>query len=124
MVIDAWADELSGETAVLAGDLNCSAQGPSALPHLANIDRLEGLGVVSAYHVHNRIAHGAEPEMTLRWIGPGRVARSYHCDFVFLSQAARGALRHSEVGSLRDWVETGLSDHVPLMVGLERDALT
>jgi hypothetical protein len=42
---------------------------------------------------------------------------------VFLSQAASGALRHSEVGSFRDWIETGLSDHVPLVVGLERDSL-
>jgi hypothetical protein len=64
--IEAWERELRSEPVVLAGDLNCSAQGPSSSPHLANIRRLEALGVRSAYHHARGVSHGDEPEMTLR----------------------------------------------------------
>jgi hypothetical protein len=117
--IDAWEPELRSERVVLAGDLNCSAEGPSANPHLANIQRLEALGVRSAYHAARGVPHGSEPEMTLRWIGPGRVQHTYHCDFVFLSSPALERLRAVEVGTMAEWVESGLSDHAPVVARLE-----
>lgn len=120
--IDAWEHELRSEPVILAGDLNCSAQGPSALPHLANLTRLEALGVQSAYHAHHSVAHGTEPDQTLRWIGPGRVPHLYHCDFVFLSARALAGLEHAEVGAAEAWIENGLSDHAPVVARVALEA--
>ncbi len=121
--IDAWENELRSEAVVLAGDLNCSAQGPSAAPHLENVARLRELGVRSSYHAHRGVAHGEETEMTLRWFGPGSRERTYHCDLVFLSDAFTHLLEDVTVGAMAEWVESGLSDHTPVVtnIGLRGD---
>ena len=113
--IDAWEHELRSEPVILAGDLNCSAQGPSAAPHRENVARLEMLGMRSAYHAHRGVAHGGETEMTLRWFGPGSHEYTYHCDFVFLSDAITRRLEGVTVGTMAEWVESGLSDHAPVV---------
>jgi len=41
-----------------AGALDCSPQGPSSRPHLANLARLDALGVVSPWHAHTGEEHG------------------------------------------------------------------
>lgn len=117
--IDAWEREIRTGRVILAGDLNCSVQGPSVDPHLGNIARLEEMGARSAYHAHGRVAHGEESEMTLRWIGPGKRVHLYHCDFTFLSSAIGHRLECVEVGSIADWVESNLSDHVPVLAHLK-----
>jgi hypothetical protein len=116
--IDRWADVLKSEPVVIAGDLNASIQGPSTEAHRRNLERLRDLGVVSAYHEHHSVAHGAEEAMTLRWIGPGRGVHYYHCDFAFLSRVVAPHLAGAHVGTVPDWIETGLSDHCPVIVDL------
>ena len=116
--IDAWATELRAEHVILAGDTNCSAQGPSSAPHSANIRRLDELGVRSAYHAHHDLEHGEETDMTLRWIGPGRREYRYHCDFVFLSAPLDSHMESASVGGMAEWVESELLDHAPLVVGI------
>lgn len=118
--IDVWEPELSSQAVILAGDLNCSAQGPSAAPHLANVTRLGDLGVRSAYHEHRGVSHGEESDMTLRWFGPGSREYTYHCDFVFLSSALLRCLVHAEIGAMAEWVESRLSDHAPVVARLQR----
>lgn len=113
--ITEWEGKVRTEPVVLAGDLNCSAQGPSSKPHLKNVARLEEMGARSAYHAHRGVPHGEEPDMTLRWIGRGKREFTYHCDFIFLSSAIGHRLEGVTVGSIADWVDTRLSDHVPVM---------
>lgn len=56
--------------------------------------------------------------MTLRWKGRGGLVSEYQCDFVFLSRPLLQRLEGVEVGSMGDWVESGLSDHCPVIVDL------
>lgn len=114
--IDAWSTEIAAGAVVFAGDTNCSFQGPSSAAHAANVRRLEALGMRSAYHTHQRVAHGEEVEMTLRWFGRGGHPSLYHRDYVLLSQPLLGQIQHVEVGSHAEWIESGLSDHAPVTV--------
>jgi hypothetical protein len=113
--IGTWEKELRSDRVILAGDFNCSAQGPSSAPHLANVSRLDEMGVRSAYHTHHGEQHGEESAMTLRWFGKGRLEYLYHCDFVFLSRAIGHRLQRAEVGTISQWVESRLSDHTPVL---------
>lgn len=119
-VIDDWAAALEEGRAAIAGDLNCSAQSPSGGRHLENVRRLERAGVRSAYHAFLGHEHGAEDAMTLRWVGPLRRVYEYHCDFLFLPGRMLERLRRVEVGSMADWIESGLSDHCPVVAELVR----
>ncbi len=112
--IDAWEAELRDGATILAGDFNCSAQGPSSAPHRANIERLELLGMRSAYHAHTGATHGEEPQMTLRWFGRASREYTYHCDFVFLSATLACRMSGATVGDMAEWVESRLSDHTPV----------
>lgn len=117
-VIDALDDAAATLPLVLAGDFNASVEGRSPTPSGFSVERLAALGLHSAYHHLHRVAHGAEQAMTLRWIGPGRRAHLYHCDFVFLSSGLATRLQTVDVGSIEKWVESGLSDHAPVIVEL------
>lgn len=118
-VLEAYRDMIVGGRCIVAGDLNASVQGPSTEPHLVNLDTAKGLGLVSAYHHANGVAHGEEPDMTLRWVGPGRVEYFYHCDFVFVSHdLADGVASH--VVPLFD-SDRPLSDHQPVVADLRLD---
>jgi hypothetical protein len=123
-VIDTWAAELRRGVTGIAGDLNCSLEGPSAKAHRANFERLEELGLRSAYHAFNGLEHGAEAAMTLRWIARGRKTLGYHCDFVFLPQLMINRITSTVIGSMPDWVESGLSDHCPVVVDVGPRAAT
>jgi endonuclease/exonuclease/phosphatase family metal-dependent hydrolase len=109
------ADALRSGRWLLAGDLNASAPDPR---HLANVESLHRLGMRSAYHELHGVPHGEETDPTLRWSARGGAHRTYHCDLVLASAALVPALRRVEVGTFRDWVETGLSDHAPVVVTL------
>jgi endonuclease/exonuclease/phosphatase family metal-dependent hydrolase len=84
---------------------------------------LASMGAHSAY----QLVHGPlGPELglpTLRRIGPGRKHHHYHRDYIFVSAALASSVRSAEVGSLTDWVETGLSDHCPVVAELANESL-
>lgn len=117
-VIDAWEAELALGRTVMAGDFNCSLRGPSGKQHRANFERLDQLGVRSCYHALGGFEHGAEAAMTLQWVAPGRIRRGYHCDFIFLPAALMAEASSVSVGTMSDWVDSGLSDHCPVTVQL------
>jgi hypothetical protein len=114
-VIDANRELLEQGRVLIAGDLNASPQGPSAAPHAVNVQTLSGLGVESVYHAHTGSEHGAEQQMTLRWVGPGKTRYEYHCDFIFASRLMLDELRSVSIGPMNQWVESGLSDHCPVI---------
>ena len=100
---------------VIAGDLNASAQGPSVVPHAVNVRSAAALGLVSVFHHVDRVEHGSESAMTLRWMGPGGIERRYHCDFVFASELLCNETTRVEVGDWGEWIGSGRSDHVPVV---------
>jgi exonuclease III len=122
-VLDTWSDVIVSEPTVIAGDFNASATSRSTT-HLRNVAIAEGLGLASAYHSFHQLDHGDEREMTLRWIGRGKVERRYHCDFVFLPAGWVDAVQGVSVGDWAVWINSGRSDHAPVMVDLNDEALT
>jgi exodeoxyribonuclease-3 len=121
-VLDTWSDVIASEPTVIAGDFNASATSRSST-HLRNVATAEALGLASAYHAFHQLDHGDERDMTLRWIGRGKVERRYHCDFVFLPAGWVGAVEGVSVGDWADWINSGRSDHAPVMVELNDGAL-
>lgn len=115
--LNTWRDDITKVPTLIAGDLNASLQGPSKAPHQKNITTAESLGLRSAYHHFNDINHGEENEMTLKWVGPGKVTYYYHCDFIFVPPAfqSNGVCSIDPIFSSSD---THISDHQPVVVDL------
>jgi exonuclease III len=116
MVLERHAELIIRGRCIVAGDLNTSVQGPSKEPHLVNLDTAKGLGLVSAYHHANDMEHGGEPDMTLRWVGPGRVEYFYHCDFIFVSSDIADNTASHVVPLFAD--AEPVSDHQPVVADL------
>ncbi len=100
---------------VLAGDFNATLTMPGA--DAANRLALADLGLISAYHAFHGAEHGAEPDATYRHGADGKL---WHIDFCFLPRA--WAARLVDVAIRADVIESGLSDHAPLVVDLADDA--
>ena len=114
-VLDFVRARTSALPLVIAGDLNASAQGLSVVPHAVNVRSAAALGLVSVFHHVDRVEHGSESAMTPRWMGPGGIERRYHCDFVFASEELCIEGARVEVGDWGEWIESGRSDHVPVV---------
>jgi exodeoxyribonuclease-3 len=121
-ILDTWSDVIAKEPTVIAGDFNASGQSRSPT-HLRNVATAEGLGLASAYHAFHHLDHGDERDMTLRWIGRGKVECRYHCDFVFIPAGWLDAVQAVNVGEWSAWIQSGRSDHAPVMVELSDEAL-
>ena len=117
-LIDEWHEPLATGDTIIAGDLNASFQGPSVKAHTDNVARLEELGTRSAYHLVSELPHGEEQDMTLRWIGEGKVPYYYHCDYIFVSGQLADHVESAQVGPMNEWVESGRSDHCPVTADL------
>lgn len=115
-VLDEWHDVLEAGRTVVAGDFNCITQGPSGRAHIRNLARFEELGLRSGYHAHSALEHGAETAMTLRWVARGGMRMGYHCDYVLLPESLLTRATAVRVGSMEEWVDSGLSDHCPVLV--------
>lgn len=116
MLMDSYADMIRSGHCLIAGDLNASIQGPSKRPHARNLRQAEGLGLVSAYHYANRVEHGKEKDMTLRWIGPGRNEHFYHCDFIFVPLTLASGMGSSVIDTFA-WTPP-VSDHRPVIIDI------
>lgn len=119
-VLETWGPVIANEPSVIAGDFNASGQSPR---HLVNLARAAKLGLISAYHQVESLEPGSETEMTLRWVGRGRVVFKYHCDLVMVPGAWTAAVRSVSVGDWESWIHSGRSDHAPVIVELEDAAL-
>jgi exodeoxyribonuclease-3 len=104
---------------VVAGDFNDNVQWdkPTKInKHSTNVSELTALGLRSAYHYSRGVAQGSETEPTLYWRDRRNSGPRYHIDYCFIPDAWTESISAVTVGKFDDWVGTGLSDHVPLIV--------
>src|SRR5262249_46498421 len=78
------------------------------------------LGMVSAYHHVFGVAQGGERHPTLYWRDRTETGPTYHIDYVFLPRGAAAHILSFSIGRFADWTAAGLSDHVPLVIDLDR----
>jgi exonuclease III len=107
----------SAPPAIIMGDFNSNANfdGKRSRNHSLAVKRLGDLGLQSAYHKFFEEAHGEEKQRTLYLLKNRQ--KSYHIDYVFLSEFLMDGLKEVAVGTCDDWLP--LSDHAPIVVNIE-----
>jgi len=113
---------LRGGPAVVAGDFNNHVFWDKPgwrMNHANEIKALGRLGLVSAYHAARGLAPGHETEPTLYSRDRTRDGPTYHIDYIFMPRAWTATGFRLDVGTFDDWVATGLSDHVPLVLDID-----
>jgi endonuclease/exonuclease/phosphatase family metal-dependent hydrolase len=98
-----------GVPTVVAGDFNHSKHPP----HLENVRKLNGRGLVSAYHSHHSSDHLDEEREMTRY-GGGPYGRAWHIDLVFVPDY--WTITSVEVGRYDRSPGGARSDHVPVVV--------
>ena len=111
-----------GAPAVVMGDFNSNAiwdkQHPKHLNHSSMVDRLDKVGLVSAYHNHSSIDHGQETTSTFYM--HRKKEKGFHIDYCFLPRAWAESISTVRVGAFEDLAEA--SDHRPLLVQISFSA--
>lgn len=117
--VEAHAERIRRTPSIVAGDFNIDAN-TSEQRRSAAFTKLvrtfSALGLSSAYHHCLGEPFGAETRPT--YYHHRDRQRPFHIDYCFLSQPLLERVREVEVGLYGDWVEPGLSDHVPVIVDL------
>jgi len=117
--LNTYWTEHSGPT-ILAGDFNHNVSWDPGMPyakqHARTLDAATRAGLVSTYHHQRGEAQGGETDPTLYWRGAG--AKTFHIDYAFIPDQWLPRLEYVTVGSKQDWIDSGLSDHVPLVMDL------
>ncbi|MEZ4571778.1 MAG: hypothetical protein R2849_15880 [Thermomicrobiales bacterium] len=117
-----YATFLRDTPAIVAGDLNHNVYWDRPgwrNNHQGAVDRLERLGLVSAYHLLTGEAQGAESTPTLYWRDRTKDGPAYHIDYIFLPRPWVPQIHEFAVGCFEDWCGSGLSDHVPLVLDVD-----
>lgn len=108
---------------VALGDFNSNSiwdhKHPKGRNHTALVERLDSLGLVSAYHTYQGESHGAETRPT--FFEYRHEHRPYHIDFCFIPKSWSAFVQNVTVGPFADW--SPLSDHVPLIVDIDNEAV-
>ena len=113
--IDAFAEPIAAsDRCIVAGDFNVSGSDPR---FCALRRRLEGLGLVSAYHHVTGDLFGVESALT--WHARHAAERSSHIDFVFVSRSLADSITRIEVCSPEAMPTAGLSDHSAIVVDFD-----
>ena len=117
--LDAY--EMTGPT-ILAGDFNHNVFWDHLYSqdkrHARTLVAAEQAGLVSAYHHARSEAQGEESEKTFFRRGAGAHRRAHYIDYAFIPAEWLPRLAAVTVGSEKDWVLTGRSDHVPVTVDI------
>jgi endonuclease/exonuclease/phosphatase family metal-dependent hydrolase len=120
LAIDMYEPAFASSPVVMMGDFNSNSiwnkHHPPTLNHAAMVGRLERLGLVSAYHYHRRLEHGAEPKLDHTFYLYGHEDKSYHIDYCFLPRSWAKEIDQVSIGNFNDW--QAHSDHRPLIVSL------
>jgi exodeoxyribonuclease III len=108
---------LSNNPAIVAGDFNQNTIWDKATSKRRFADviaKLADLNLVSAWHAFHAETHGQESKPTLYF--RRSIKETFHIDYAFLPNEETWKVSRVEIGSYEDWVLTGYSDHVPLIV--------
>jgi hypothetical protein len=108
------ADWIQSRPTVILGDFNSTASfRPARMADL--LERLEPLGLRSAYHEYLREDFGTESRPT--YYHRGRRSEPFHLDYCFVPATWVPHITRVEVGTHEDWGE--FSDHMPLIVDVD-----
>lgn len=118
--LSAWADVLAGGQMLVAGDFNVgfpiAREGRTR--HARQLVRAwEALGLVSVYHSFFDVQMGEESRAT--FFDERRRELGWHIDYVLIHREQLHRVRNVELGDFWEWVASGRSDHVPLIVDLD-----
>ena len=115
-----WADVLTEGRMLVAGDFNVGF--PIARDGRSRYARQvartwEGLGLVSLYHYFFDVRMGQESRRT--FFDERRRNLGWHIDYVLMHREQLHRVRNVELGDFWEWVASGRSDHVPLIIDLD-----
>jgi len=103
---------------VMLGDFNSNSiwdhEHPKDRNHSALVRKLDGLGLVSAYHHHHSEQQGSETAPT--FFEYRHRDRPYHIDYCFIPRSWLDRLSTVTVGTHVEWGQR--SDHMPLIIDL------
>jgi exodeoxyribonuclease III len=123
--ITAYRSFIQERPCLVAGDFNDNVlwdQPQRPNKHSLNVKALTDLGLTSAYHYQRGVEQGFEPEPTLYWRNRKVDGPRYHIDYCFVPDDWAKRISWVTVGEFDQWVGTGLSDHVPLVVDVKENA--
>lgn len=110
---------IQAKPSILAGDFNQSVMFDKKRPpeqrFMQVLQDLRNLGLRSAWHENSGEDFGAEATPTLYW--RWQRGATFHIDYAFVSDAIK--VHSAHLGSYDQYVASGLSDHVPLVVELD-----
>jgi exonuclease III len=116
---------MEGGDLIVAGDFNNSVvwdkpEGKNNFDAIAST--LSNYGLASAYHAFNKTASGNKTafgeESHATFYHTKKLEKPYHIDYVFIKNTER--IKDMWVGGYDEWIK--LSDHVPVMVEVNRVA--
>ena len=118
--LEAYEPLLVSRRSIVAGDFNNAVQWDRprrASNHSVAASKLSDLGLVSVYETSFAADQDQEPYPTLFW--RRRQHATYQIDYIWFPRPWLPALRAVQIGDYATWVQSGLSDHVPLTVELD-----
>ena len=118
--LSAWANVLADGQMLVAGDFNVGFPiGRDGQTRYAKqvVRTWEALGLVSVYHAFFDVAMGQESRPT--FFDERRRQLGWHIDYILIHTQQLHRIRNVELGDYWEWVASGRSDHVPLIVDLD-----
>ncbi|MBD5606815.1 MAG: endonuclease/exonuclease/phosphatase family protein [Candidatus Eremiobacteraeota bacterium] len=117
--LEQFSSEFDEENLIVAGDFNNSViwdRGSKSSNHRLTSTSLAARGLTSVYHSQGGHEYGNEPHPTLYWRDRKIDGPRYHIDYVYAPKRWLETEVRIQVGSFDPWVQSKLSDHVPMTV--------
>jgi hypothetical protein len=118
--LSAWGDVLANGHMLVAGDFNVGfpiARDGQVWYAKQLVRTWEALGLVSVYHSFFEAQMGQESRAT--FFDERRRKLGWHIDYILIHRKHLHRVRNVELGDFWEWVATGRSDHVPLILDLD-----
>jgi hypothetical protein len=118
--LDAHADLLVEGRVLVAGDFNVgqAMSDGNYTDWVAPVrERWESLGLVSVYHSFFHEPIGQATRAT--YYHQCHQNQGFHIDYVLIHRSRLPSVKAVAVGTFEEWVASGLSDHVPIVVDLD-----
>ena len=119
VALERFGKDLDKENLIVAGDFNNSViwdRGEKSSNHRLTSARLATWSLASVYHSQGSHEYGNEPHPTIYWRDRKIDGPRYHIDYVYAPTRWLEAGVSIQVGGFDAWVQSGLSDHVPMTV--------